>query len=354
MPLISIIVPVYKTEPWLRRCADSVLAQTLEDLELILVDDGSPDGCGAICDQYAAQDRRVWVIHQENGGVMSAVKAGIRAAGGEYVGFVDSDDWVDPTYYEDLYRTLRETDADVAVAEHIGHGPEGDEVFQRTEPAVCGGPDGGRKLVYAFFQSFYSDTPLAQNVIWRWDKLYRRAMLAANLPGFDEALWHGEDLLMNVAVLADCAKVALASGGGRYHYFIRAESASHDESAKLFTDRWARNELAFLRTLERIIREKDLDREPFLQYIGRVAYAAAVNSSVRQDASFRDKRRYVRQVAEAAMPGSLEEYARRRGSLPVTVYCRLLQARIAAPCVWMSMLFARPARDKTTFRSSSP
>ena len=339
-PLISIVTPVYKTEPWLRRCVDSILAQTLSDLELILVDDGSPDGSGAICDGYAAKDGRVRVIHKENGGVMSAVKAGILAAAGQYVGFVDSDDWVDPAYYEDLYCVIRDTGADVAVAEHVTHTPAGDEVFARPAPAVYPGPDGGRTLLYAFFRDFYSDTPPAQDVIWKCDKLYRRELLTGDLPYFDEAVWHGEDAMMNVAVLADCAKVALVSGGGMYHYLIRADSASHDGAVKLFTDRWAGNELAFLRALGRIIAEKGLERGPFLQYTGRVAYAAAVNFAARRDVSFRKKRRYVRQVAEAAMPGSLEEYARRRGSLPVTVYCRMLRARIAAPCVWMGMLSA--------------
>lgn len=99
-PLISIIVPVYKVEQYLARCVDSLLNQTYQNLEVILVDDGSPDGSGAICDAYAARDPRVRVIHKENGGLSSARNAGIDVARGDYLGFVDSDDWVELQTYE--------------------------------------------------------------------------------------------------------------------------------------------------------------------------------------------------------------------------------------------------------------
>ena len=95
VPLISVVVPVYNVRPWLRRCLDSVLAQTFTDWECILVDDGSTDGSGAVCDEYAARDPRFTVIHKENGGVSSARNAGLDAAKGEYIQFLDSDDWID-------------------------------------------------------------------------------------------------------------------------------------------------------------------------------------------------------------------------------------------------------------------
>ena len=99
-PLISVIVPVYKVEPYLRRCVESIQAQTYENLEIILVDDGSPDSCGAICDELAAQDSRIRVIHKENGGLSSARNAALDIARGEYIGFVDSDDWLVPEAYQ--------------------------------------------------------------------------------------------------------------------------------------------------------------------------------------------------------------------------------------------------------------
>lgn len=99
MERISVIVPVYNVEPYLRRCVDSILGQTYENLEVILVDDGSSDGSGAVCDEYEAKDSRVRVIHKENGGLSSARNAGIDASTGEYLSFIDSDDWIEPETY---------------------------------------------------------------------------------------------------------------------------------------------------------------------------------------------------------------------------------------------------------------
>lgn len=100
MELISVIVPVYKVEKYLCKCVDSILAQTYANLEIILVDDGSPDNCGRICDEYALKDSRIKVIHQQNGGLSAARNAGLDIATGKYVGFIDSDDYIDLNYFE--------------------------------------------------------------------------------------------------------------------------------------------------------------------------------------------------------------------------------------------------------------
>ena len=102
MPEISVIVPVYKVEQWLGPCVDSILNQTFRDFELILVDDGSPDNCGALCEKYAKDDPRVRVLHKANGGLSSARNAGIEAAKAPYLAFVDSDDFVRPQYLATL------------------------------------------------------------------------------------------------------------------------------------------------------------------------------------------------------------------------------------------------------------
>ncbi|MDR1569370.1 MAG: glycosyltransferase, partial [Oscillospiraceae bacterium] len=99
---ISVIVPIFNVELYLKRCVDSILAQTYKNLEIILVDDESPDACGAICDDYANMDERVRVIHQKNGGLSAARNAGLDIATGAYIGFVDSDDYILPEMYEKL------------------------------------------------------------------------------------------------------------------------------------------------------------------------------------------------------------------------------------------------------------
>ena len=113
-PLISVIVPVYRVEAFLPRCLDSICGQTYRNLEIILVDDGSPDNCGKICDEYGEKDPRIRVIHKENGGLSSARNAGLDAAAGEYIGFVDSDDWIAPEMYETLLRAIEKWDAQLA------------------------------------------------------------------------------------------------------------------------------------------------------------------------------------------------------------------------------------------------
>ena len=113
---ISVIVPVYNVENYLHQCLDSILAQTFADFELILVDDGSSDNCGVICDEYAEKDSRVHVIHQENQGVSIARNHGMQIAKGEYITFIDSDDWIDHRFLECLYASAKEKNADVCVS----------------------------------------------------------------------------------------------------------------------------------------------------------------------------------------------------------------------------------------------
>ena len=117
--LFSIIVPIHNVEKYLRRCIDSVLAQTFSDYELILVDDGSPDNCPVMCDEWAKKDERIRVIHKENGGLSDARNAGIDAATGEYIGFIDGDDCILPAMYEKLYHAIKVNEADLALCGYL-------------------------------------------------------------------------------------------------------------------------------------------------------------------------------------------------------------------------------------------
>ncbi len=117
--LISVIVPVYKVEEYLNRCVDSIINQTYKNLEIILVDDGSPDNCGKICDEYAKLDKRIKVIHKKNGGLSDARNAGLSVAKGKYIGFVDSDDYISENMYEILYKELVKNKADISICKYI-------------------------------------------------------------------------------------------------------------------------------------------------------------------------------------------------------------------------------------------
>ena len=118
-PLISIIVPVYKVEKYLKKCVDSITNQTYKNLEIILVDDGSPDNCGKICDDYAKSDSRIVVFHKKNGGLSSARNYGIKHAKGDFISFVDSDDWINKDMYLSLYEDIKNNDADIACCDII-------------------------------------------------------------------------------------------------------------------------------------------------------------------------------------------------------------------------------------------
>lgn len=122
-PKVSVVVPIYNVEKYLNECVDSILAQTLKDIEVILVDDGSPDNCGEIVDEYAAQDSRVVAVHQENGGYSKAVNHGIDLAKGEYIGIIESDDWIEPDMYEKLYADAKKYDTDVTKGNFYYYNP---------------------------------------------------------------------------------------------------------------------------------------------------------------------------------------------------------------------------------------
>ncbi|MDR1753719.1 MAG: glycosyltransferase [Eubacterium sp.] len=118
-PLISVIIPVYKVEKYIRKCLGSVINQTYKNLEIILVDDGSPDNCGNICDEYAFLDKRIIVVHKENGGLSDARNAAIDIAKGEFITFVDSDDWISENMIELLYNDIVKNDSDISVTNPV-------------------------------------------------------------------------------------------------------------------------------------------------------------------------------------------------------------------------------------------
>ena len=165
-PLLSIIVPVYKVENYLPKCIDSILAQTFTDFELILVEDGSPDDCPALCDATAEKDARVRVIHQKNGGLSAARNAGLDAARGAWIGFVDSDDYIAPEMYEVLYQAVQSTGADLALCDYAEVDEAGTPCPQ-MHVSLSEGELTGQELL---------KRASGLMVQLAWNKLYRRAI----------------------------------------------------------------------------------------------------------------------------------------------------------------------------------
>ncbi len=166
MVKVSIIVPVYNVASYLSKCVDSILSQSLQEIEVILVDDGSTDACGWICDQYAIQDDRVKVIHKANGGLSDARNAGIAQAAGEYIGFVDSDDYIERGMFEALYNACLEENTKMAACDYAYEGGNtGQRISWSTgESARLSAEDFFRKVLQ-------SPSATGMGV---WDKLYQR------------------------------------------------------------------------------------------------------------------------------------------------------------------------------------
>ena len=210
-PVLSVIVPIYKVEPYLRRCIDSICCQTLPEIEIILVDDGSPDNCGKICDEYAAHDPRIRVIHKENGGLSSARNAGIAIAQADIIGFVDSDDWIEPDMFSMLYQNLIKEDADIAVCGYYAH--------KCGQIQVKGNAEHFSQANGEAIQSIYQ---LSGSGLVVWNKLFRKHL-------FDDIRFPEgrifEDVFVTVRLI-DTAKKVVFDLQPKYHYMIRNDSLS--------------------------------------------------------------------------------------------------------------------------------
>lgn len=166
--LISVIIPIYNVEKYLRCCLDSIVEQTYKKMEIILIDDGSSDKCPQICDEYAEKDARIKVIHQENGGLAHARNVGIANSCGEYITFIDSDDYVDTEYMRFLYKGLIESDADISIASFYSF-KDGEILQQHQEPVVYEAVS----KEYAIKRYCSMNAEYSMPFITAWNKMYR-------------------------------------------------------------------------------------------------------------------------------------------------------------------------------------
>lgn len=224
MPKVSIIVPVYNVEKYLDRCMQSLLNQTLSDIEIIMVDDGSPDRCPQMCDEYAAKDRRVRVIHKENGGLGLARNTGLDAATGEYVAFVDSDDFTSVEAYENLFKAAEENGADIVYAGFNMQNSDGTESKCFMLDHTWEGKD-----IIEFLKSMIFDTKPDIDTIWMsvWNGLYRRDLIERNnIRFFSEREYLSEDILFHTMLIPLCRKIVCIPQTF-YHYCYNGTSLTH-------------------------------------------------------------------------------------------------------------------------------
>lgn len=229
MKKISVIIPVYNTEKYLKRCVDSVREQTYGNLEIILVDDGSPDGCSQMCDIFAAEDDRIKVIHKENAGVAAARNAGLDAAGGEYLTFVDSDDYIDPVMYAEMMKRAERFSCDLVMCDCIKEFPDHSELY--THDIQQGYYDRNQLQNEYYPHLLMMETVEYPPTISNWLCLFKRELISKGRDGkelrYVPGIRFSEDLLFGARLMRAANSFFYMKGKAFYHYFMNPASATH-------------------------------------------------------------------------------------------------------------------------------
>lgn len=208
-PKISIIVPVYDSEKYLCACIDSILTQTIQDFELILVDDGSRDNSGAFCDAYANNDKRIKVFHVKNGGASAARNLGLLEAKGEYVSFIDSDDLLEPTFYENFFID-KNYSYDIYFQNYVRHEADGKIEYKSLNQMLIKDGNIESALLYLMKEVKFG---------WSWIKLFKRMILIDNNIRFDINIKLREDELLTLQYCKYISSISISSKAG-YHYYV--------------------------------------------------------------------------------------------------------------------------------------
>lgn len=216
-PKISIVVPIYGVEKYLEKCIDSLLDQTIDNIEIVLVDDGSPDNSGKIADDYALKYSNIKVIHQQNAGLGPARNSGIKASTGEFIGFIDSDDWAQQTMFEKLYKAAKDNKADIVVSGHCDW-TNGSVVKTRRHP-LAGTTIRDKESIDAVRKNLYGhmidDSEVEAFPMSVWIAIYKRKMIEEYGLQFENVL--SEDIIFNIAAYK-CADVITFTDGVDYCY----------------------------------------------------------------------------------------------------------------------------------------
>jgi len=222
MAKISVIIPVYNVESYLRKCLDSVVSQTYSDLEILLINDGSLDNCGEICDEYAAKDARIKVFHKENGGVSSALNIGLRQFTGDFVGFVDSDDWVEPDLFAELLSSI--DGCDISVCSYYKEQTTGSEIVTNAKQIDKTPIPYENMLLYPLMRDDYMGF-----CGYMWNKLFRGNLFSGLQ--FDEQINYAQDVLLYTELVNDKKAKGRYINKPLYHYVVsRQDSITNSDS----------------------------------------------------------------------------------------------------------------------------
>ena len=234
MPKLSIIIPVFNTEPYLPQCLESIIGQSFSDFELILVDDGSTDNCPTICDDYSQQDARVKVIHKKNEGVSVARNTGMKTAKGDYLTVVDSDDWLEKDMYQSMFQYINKYDADVVMCDCIKDYSDRSEVYTHDI----------RPGFYSYEQllnEYYPHLLMMENVeypatISNCLMIWKRSITSNNNIEYLNGVKYSEDLLFGAQIMSQAKSFYYMKEIPLYHYCVRESSSSHSYKSDKWND----------------------------------------------------------------------------------------------------------------------
>ena len=288
-PKISVIVPVYNVEKYLHRCVDSILNQSLQDFEIILVNDGSTDSSPEICDQYAQQDNRIHVIHKKNARVAAARNDGIKAAKGEFISLIDSDDWIEPTMLEETYSTATQFGCDFVMCDLAKKGK--DIEYTVSQPIPKGFYDRERIEKELFKCLIMFDNIEFPPTISNCVCLFNRMFLVDNELYYDEDIHYCEDSIFGSKVMYNANKFYYLKGKYFYNYFYNPNSTTSKYNPKKWESYLKINE-----RLEDYFKNDDFDFSYQLK-INMLYFTLNMMSEIgKSNESFIEKRKYCKKV----------------------------------------------------------
>jgi len=275
---VSIIVPIYNVEKYLTQCIESLIGQTYKNIEIVLVDDGSPDNCPKMCDDWAKKDDRIKVLHKQNGGLMAAWRDGSKISTGEYIAFVDSDDFVEPVFIEELYNALTRNGADISIGDYYEY-RDGEKklMSQHTEAKL-----------FTRSESFSCVELLGEKYKFahgRFNKLYKREIVEACYKYLNTSVTMGEDLNLTFCALNMAKKVAYTPVPV-YDYRIVSNSMSHVKK-----DFWPSYDMV-LNAIANYVTEVQAEphvKKVFYEYVHKFFYYCAKHyHSLKQKENFKN------------------------------------------------------------------
>lgn len=327
---VSVIMPVYRVEEYVGRAIESILAQTLPEFEFFIVDDGSPDRSGEICDEYAKRDARIRVIHKKNGGAPAARNTAMELARGEYLYFLDSDDWAEPEMLEELYRLAKRDRAQLVVA-----GFYIDTYYDETnfstddftaDDAVYADRESFRRAAYRLFDRNLLYTP--------WNKLYEREYIEARRLRYPATLW--DDFPFNLSVVEDIERVTVTSR--QYYHFIRKRAES--ETAAYRPDMYDKREEehGWMVDLYKKWGVFDADSREMIarRYIERFIGCVENLTNPKCDMTYGEKRRTLKKMLKKQRVGQTVRLAK-----PRSLYMKLLLLPVRWKNVTLTLLEAQ-------------